>query len=195
VVSIEEICNRGAIFAFRRRHKKNLKIMKRILSSLAILFAFVFSSCEGPAGPPGPTGYSAEAIVYETIPIDFNAPSYGVFFTFPRPALSSDHVVAYRLVAVQNGVDVWKPIPENFYFANGTFDFGYNFDFTRFDVNFFLEGYDLQTLSPVYTQNQIFRIVIIPGQFARKNYRLDDYKSLESALNLNERDVIKLTVR
>ncbi len=153
----------------------------------------LISSCEGPAGPAGPPGYSAEAIVYETAPIDFNTPSYGMFFTFPTAALSSDHVLAYRLVGQDNGADVWKLLPEQFFFTDGTFDFAYNYDFTRYDVNFFIDGQDLGTLSPDVTQNQIFRVVIVPGTMFNKNtvnYR--DYDAVMQALGLDGKPVVRL---
>ncbi len=155
--------------------------------------ATLISSCEGPAGPAGPPGYSAEAVVYETLPIDFNAPSFGVFFNFPTAALSSDHVLAYRLVGQDNGADVWKLLPEQYYFNDGTFDFAYNYDFTRFDVNFYIEGQDLGTLGAGFTQNQIFRVVIIPGYFANKmavDYR--DYEATISALGIQGKPVVML---
>ncbi len=164
--------------------------MKKIYLFL-LAAAATISSCEGPAGPPGPAGFSSEAIVYETAPIDFNAPSFGMFFTFPTAALASDHVLAYRLVGSDNGADVWKLLPEQFFFTDGTFDFAYNYDFTRFDVNFFLDGQELQTLSPDFTQNQIFRVVIVPGTFANRT-DFTDYDATVRALGLESKPVVKL---
>lgn len=166
--------------------------MKRI--SLFMIFVFVtsFISCEGPEGQQGATGYSAEAIVYETLPINFLAPSFGVFYVFPNDALPSDHVLVYRLSGADNGADVWQLIPQYRYFSDGTLDFAYNFDATRFDVNIFLEGNDLQTLNDNFRLGQIFRIVIIPGQFANKgtnsNATLDlaDYNAVVKAYQIDE---------
>ena len=40
----------------------------------------------------------------------------------------------------------------------------YNFDFTQEDVRFFLDGdIDFNTLSDVWTQNQVFRVVVVPA--------------------------------
>ena len=167
--------------------------MKKIYLFVLAAAATIISSCEGPAGPPGPAGYSAEAIVYESAPIDFSAPRYGMFFTFPTAALASDHVLAYRLVGQDNGADVWKLLPEQFFFTDGTFDFAYNYDFTRFDVNFYIEGQDLETLSTNVTQNQIFRVVIVPGtMFNRQAANFSDYDATIRALGLEGKMITKL---
>ena len=168
-------------------------IMKKIYLFVLAAAATFISSCEGPAGPAGPAGFSAESVVYETAPIDFSAPSFGMFFTFPTAALQSDHVLAYRLVGTDGGNDVWKLLPEQFFFDDGTFDFAYNYDFTRFDVNFFIEGQDLGTLPASATQNQIFRVVIVPGYFAnRQSVDYSDYNQTIRSLGLEGKPVVKL---
>ena len=164
--------------------------MKKIILLLVIAIGASFMRCAGPEGPRGETGYSAEATVYETVPINFLAPSFGVFYTFPNSALASDHVLVYRLSGVDNGADVWQLMPQYRYFSDGTFDFAYNFDATRFDVNIFLEGNDLQTLSDDFRLGQIFRVVIIPGQFANKGIQnpidLEDYNAVIKAYKIDE---------
>ncbi|MFT4612280.1 MAG: hypothetical protein ACI9OT_001663, partial [Gammaproteobacteria bacterium] len=48
------------------------------------------------------------------------------------------------------------------YFEDGVLV--YNFDFTQQDVRFFLDGtVDLNSLDSVWTQNQAFRVVVIPA--------------------------------
>jgi len=157
--------------------------MKKIFLFLAVA-VMALQGCDGPEGPAGPTGYSAEAQVYETIPIDFLTPSFGVFYTFPQAILASDHVLVYRLSAIDNGADVWRLLPQSFYFADGTFDFGYNYDFTQFDVNLFIEGNDLSTLGTQFTQDQIFRIVVVPGYFARSSVEVNDYNAVIQSLGV-----------
>ncbi len=162
---------------------------EKILLFIAIASAAIFSSCEGPEGPQGATGYSAEAIVYETPAMNFTAPSFGVFYTFPQAALTSDHALVYRLAAVDQGEDVWQLIPQYRFFTDGTLDFGYNYDATRFDVNIFLEGNNLETLTDNYRIGQIFRVVIIPGQFnkgTKNNIDLSDYKAVIAAYRIDE---------
>lgn len=161
--------------------------MKKILLLTTLVIASIFSSCEGPEGE---TGYSAEATVYETNPINFLAPSFGVFFTFPNAALSSDHVLVYRLSGIDQGEDVWQLMPQYRFFTDGTLDFAYNYDATRYDINIFLEGNDLQTLADDFRLGQIFRVVIIPGQFANKGNKnaldISDYKAVIQAYHIDE---------
>jgi hypothetical protein len=170
--------------------------MKRLHLLLTIVVTTIFLGCEGPEGPQGAPGFTAEAVVYETAPINFLAPSFGVFYNFPTAALRSDHVLVYRLAGVDSGEDVWQLIPQYYYFPDGSFDFAYNYDATRFDVNIFLEGNDLQTLSDNFRLGQIFRIVIIPGQFANKgsensiDYSI--YSAIAKAYNIDESKVIAI---
>jgi hypothetical protein len=171
--------------------------MKKIFLLLAVVGTVVFSSCEGPAGPqgaPGAPGYNVEAQVYEITNVNFTAPSYGIFFTFPQQALTSDHVLVYRLSATDSGNDVWQLVPQYYFNPDGTMDFGYNNDATLNDVNIYLEGQNLGTLTDQYRLNQIFRVVVVPGQFANKSATvsdvdLDDYQAVVQYYNIKESNV------
>jgi hypothetical protein len=175
-------------------------IFKRTSPKLFLLIALiagtVFSSCEGPQGVPGPQGapgYNVEAQVYEITNVNFTAPSYGIFFTFPQQTLASDHALVYRLSAIDGGNDVWQLIPQYFYNPDGTMDFGYNNDATINDVNIYLDGENLGTLVDGYRLNQVFRVVIVPGQFANKSTGLQNqsYESVTAALKITDADFKK----
>lgn len=170
--------------------------MKKIFLFLAITSSLIFVACEGPEGPRGETGYSAEAAVYEIDRVNFTSPSYGIFFTFPSAALSSDHTLVYRLSGVDGGEDVWQLIPQYKYTSSGTLDFGYNYDATRFDVNIYLEGSDLGTITDQYRLDQVFRIVIIPGQFANKGNTnavdLSDYNAVAKAYHIDKNSIRRI---
>ena len=77
------------------------------------------------------------------------------------------------------------------FLANGTFDFGYNFDFTKFDVNIFLQGNDLSTLNTSFRLNQVFRIVVIPGQFGNI-VGTNSIKEVMKSIKISETMVIKI---
>jgi hypothetical protein len=62
---------------------------------------------------------------------------------FDPPIYSSDVVLTYRLSGSNQG-DIWEPLPETYYFNNGTLDFGYRFDYTNRDVDIYMVGNDLQ---------------------------------------------------
>jgi hypothetical protein len=167
--------------------------MKKLFSLLALAGLTFFSSCEGPSGPPGATGYSAESAVYELTDVDFLPNSFAILFTFPgQDILPSDHVLVYRLYDVFNGQDVWRLIPQTVYFANGD-EFDYNYDFTNHDVNIFLDAnFDLNTLGGEWSQNQIFRIVVVPGYFARTAFDATNYKEVEKVLNLKDKPIQRI---
>lgn len=91
--------------------------------------------------------------VFEYTNVDFLPNDYTVFLDYPHAIFASDMVLVYRLSAVSGGQDVWKIQPETFYFPDGTLDFAYNFDFTRFDVKLEMIGNDLQSVPSQFRLN------------------------------------------
>jgi hypothetical protein len=63
---------------------------------------------------------------------------------FDPPIYSSDVVLTYRLSGSNSQENIWEPLPETYYFNNGTLDFGYRFDYTNRDVDIYMVGNDLQ---------------------------------------------------
>jgi hypothetical protein len=63
---------------------------------------------------------------------------------------------------VDNGQDIWRLLPQTEYFDDGVLV--YNYDFTQNDVRFFLDGTtDFSLLDPSYTDEQVFRVVVVPA--------------------------------
>ncbi|MBQ0741346.1 hypothetical protein J9332_44450, partial [Aquimarina celericrescens] len=59
----------------------------------------------------------------------------------------------------------------------------YNYNHTFFDVNIFLDGnIDLNAVSNDFLTNQVFRIAIIPADFAESNEDLNSYESVMQAM-------------
>ena len=156
--------------------------MKNI-SILLIAFLSIFIiSCEGSQGPPGRDGGLIVSQAFE-IELDFNTSnnyefveSYG-FQVFP-----TDVTLVYILWEVSNGQEIWRLLPQNVEFNDGTLT--YNFDFTQIDVRFFLDGtVDFETLDSVWTQNQVFRVVVVPADnVGRQNY--NDINVIMDAYNI-----------
>lgn len=174
------------------------KIMKKLLYLFAIVGITTLTGCEGDRGPAGADGQ--EAFVYEISNIDFDpSGDFGVFFEFPTTFLPSDHVLVYRLANVVNQEDVWKPLPETFYFDDGTLDFMYGFDHTQFDVNIYMEGFDLATVSPDFRSDQIFRVVVVPGRLntgkLSNTVNFADYKSVIKAYGIDETQIIPMEAK
>jgi hypothetical protein len=165
--------------------------MKKIILLFAIVGTFAFQGCTGPEGPQGVTGYSAEAEIFEVTASFSASNNFEKLVTLNPAILNSDMVLVYRLFDVVNGLDVWRSLPQTVYLPQGELD--YNFDFTKNDINIFLDSnFDLTTLSPAWAQNQVFRIVIIPGYLSNKNSKtidLNDYNAVVKAFNINKNQI------
>lgn len=122
---------------------------------------------------------------------------YTALLTFPHATYTSDMVLVYRLVDFGSAGDVWKLLPETYYFDDGTLDFGYDNDFTRYDAQVGLYGFDLPGLSNAYKLDQVFRVVVIPAFYGNKSAStnkvdLSDYNSVKEFYNLENAKVTKI---
>jgi len=162
--------------------------MKRILTLISV-FALLLTACEGDQGPPGFDGFDGldgldgEIIASSAfeIVVDFNAADN---FEFIEPygftVLPSDVTLVYILWDTINGQDVWRLMPQTVTFGDGSLV--YNFDFTQEDVRFFLDGTtDFNALDDVWTQGQVFRVVVIPAD----NIDGIDVSNINAVLNAN----------
>ncbi|MBN8641720.1 MAG: hypothetical protein J0L86_07925 [Flavobacteriales bacterium] len=115
--------------------------------------------------------------------------------TINPPIYASDMILVYHLYDVVNGADVWRLMPQTYYFDGGG-ELDYNFDFTRYDVSLFMDAnFDMTTLSSAWTQNQTFRIVIVPGYFSGKisgKADFTDYNATLKAFNIDPSKVRKI---
>lgn len=145
---------------------------------------------EGPPGPPGPVGQGFEVVA------NFNAnneylPEPFVFANYGAEALASDIVVVYWLFE-EGTVDIWQQLPATVYFDDGQFQ--YAFDHTLDDVQLFLQGnINFSTLGPGYTQDQIFRVAILPVDYVQSNnIDLENMEEVMQAVGKNNFEKMKL---
>ena len=167
--------------------------MKKITLVLAFIGMITLQSCT--VNEDNVNGIDNDTIgeVFEYTNVNFLPNSYTVVLNFPHTIYSSDMVLVYRLSDVFQGEDVWKLLPETYYFNDGTLDFRYDYNFTRFDAEVYMEGYDLGGLSSGVRLNQVLRVVVIPAAFGKNgtiNY--NDYKSVVNAYNIDESKIIKI---
>lgn len=167
--------------------------MKKLVTLSAVVLLLFFGSCSTNEVAQPAAVQNAESLVFEISNTTFQASNgFSRLFIFPRAILQSDHVLVYRLSGTTSQLqDIWSVLPQQFFLTNGTFDFGYNFDFTKFDVNIFLQGNDLATLSASFKTNQVFRIVVIPGQFGNKS-NFNNINDVMQSINVTEEMVIKM---
>ncbi|MEJ6791166.1 MAG: hypothetical protein QNK89_00090 [Lacinutrix sp.] len=154
----------------------------KCLVTLLSVFAFLLTSCEGPQGPPGFDGLNGAIIASSSfeIELDFNnANNYEFFEAYGFDVLQSDVTLVYVLWETLNGQDIWRLMPQTVYFDDG--ELIYNYDFTQTDVRFFLDGTtDFSLLDASYTQNQVFRVVVVPAD----NVGRVDYTNLDAVMDL-----------
>ena len=159
--------------------------MKKIITLLFVA-TFVFTSCEGPEGPPGPPGYDGAVAEFFETTVNFNsANEFSQLIPIPDNIEISDFDVlqVYLLWGQDNnGNDIWRALPQTRQLDQG--DLIYNFDYTIANVNLFLRAdFDLNTLLPGDTQNQVFRIAIIPS-YQAENMDISNMDQVMKAANI-----------
>lgn len=146
------------------------------LVTLLVGFVLVLTSCEGPQGPSGRDGFNGinadeyAALSFErTVDFEYFNDSglQEAFINLPFDILDSDAVLIYRLenIVEIDGVptEAWSALPQNF-FLQGPNIIQYVFNHTYADVELLIDGnFDLSTLGNEFTQNQIFRVIILPA--------------------------------
>jgi hypothetical protein len=159
--------------------------MKKLGLTFGMILSLILVSCEGPSGPPGPPGppgFDGEdginilGQVYD-IQGDFTPGNgYSIFSEFAIDAPSvevfeTDVVLVYILWAQEDDpsgpIDIWRLLPQTRLLDQGILQ--YNYDYTFLDVSIFLEtDFDPAFLLPGDTDDQIFRIAILPADGAGK---------------------------
>ena len=180
----------------------------------AVLSLF-FIACEGPVGPPGYDGLDGfdgrdgldgrdgqERGTVVDITGDFVADDFSLFYEFIQDDIEvfeTDIVLVYLLwdqTEDGNGdpVDIWRLLPQTRLLDQGILQ--YNYDFTFFDVNIFLEAdFDLNTLPSGDTDAQTFRIAIVPAEMLQGS-RLDrsNVRAVMNTMGITEKEVRKTTL-
>jgi len=165
-----------------------MKTMTRILLFLSVTFMVSCQGDRGPIGPPGEDGqdgYNILGTVFE-IQGTFNSSNdYLLYYEFPSSftVYDGDVVMVYILWEQDNGLDVWRALPQTRFLNDGVLQ--YNFDYTLADVQIYIDGtIDPTLLTSADTDNQIFRIAVIPADLAtNKLLDITDYDAVMKALN------------
>jgi len=176
--------------------------MKKIIT-LLFISVFALTSCGddgaiGPQGPPGVNGLDGLGYTFEeTVTFDYFSDEnlYSAIIQISDDIATAhpeaDAVLVYRLeVLTDNGVDfdTWSLIPQNFFIEEGTIQYVYNH--TASDVEVIIDGnFDLSNLDAGFTENQTFRVIVIPSRIFSSGLNLADMEAVMKALDINEADV------
>jgi len=183
--------------------------MNKISITLGALLSIFFIACEGDQGPPGPPGLDGvdgiQGQVVEVDNVNFDwfpdMNNFSALINFGDvtdfEVIDSDAVLVYRYAGTTDlddgsTADIWSQIPQNYFVQEGTLQ--YVFEHTRVDVELFIDGnFDLSTLSTDFTDNQSFRIVFVPSEFAQAGKMdISNINSVMSALGIAEEQVQKI---
>ncbi|CAM2956176.1 hypothetical protein [Flavobacterium frigoris] len=166
--------------------------MKKIITLLAIAGIFTLQSCTTTGSfEVAPITPIATTEVFEVTTSFSSTNNYSRLVTFNPPIYSSDVVLTYRLSGVNSQGDLWELLPETYYFNNGALDFGFRFDYTNRDVNIYMIGNDLQSVSTNFRINQVIRIVVVPASFAN-SINKNSYSDVITALNIKDNQIQKI---
>jgi len=164
--------------------------MKKIIALLAVVGLLTLQGCTTSGSFEIAPVTTSE--VFEVNASFTSSNNYSKTVTFNPTIYSTDTVLVYRLTSTQ-GADVWKLLPETHYFADGTLNFGYDFDYTNYDVKIYLMGSDLQTVADQYRFNQVLRIVIVPASFATSIDK-NNFEAVMATLKMNETQIQKINL-
>lgn len=174
--------------------------MNKIFSIFALIGIVVFQACEGPEGPigpPGPEGEPGINIVSEVFEVEADFTETGNFeaiFDFEPAIVESDVVLAFIEWEKPDGTSIWRALPQTVFFDQGVLI--YNHDFTASDFRLFLDGpMDYSQLGAEWTENQTFRIVIVPGDFVGARIDLTNYEAVTKMLGIEEQDFQKAKLK
>ena len=186
--------------------------MNKINIVLGALFTIFLISCEGDQGPPGPPGLDGfdgiQGQVVEVDNINFDwYPDMNNFSTLINfgdvtdfEVFEADAVLVYRYVGTTDlddgsTAELWSQVPQNYFLPEGTLQ--YVFEHTFVDVEIFIDGnFDLSTLSTDFTDDQSFRIVFVPSEFAQAGKMdVSNLGNVMSALGIGEDQVQKIDLQ
>ncbi len=166
--------------------------MKKI-SILLSFFVVLFISCEGEQGPPGFDGFDgadgADGLIGSIFEAEItfnNGNDFQELVDFPVSidVFDTDIVIAYVLTGIDNDTDIWEPLPQTLFFGSDILLYGY--DYTVSNIRFFLDGtVNFAGLDPLFTDNVIFRVAIIPADLATK-INTSDLNEVMGALNVEK---------
>jgi hypothetical protein len=170
----------------------------------------------GAQGPQGPAGVSDSARVLDVDGATFTAANqYTLVLELEDLEVApSDVVLVYMLAGTSpdGTIPFWSPLPQTYYVQERPLT--YNFAYSNVAVLLFLDArFDLADPAQdytAYTDNQVFRFVIIPGKngggrtsgkpltkadLSKYPVDLNDYNAVIKYFKINDKNVKQLSVK
>lgn len=173
--------------------------MKKLLTiSLSLFGILYFQACVGPEGPPGLDGLDGVNIVSEVfeVELDFTAANnYSEQFKFTPAIINSDVVLAFIEWELDGGNSVWRALPQTVFFNEGGVLI-YNYDFSKVDFRLFLDGsINPANLGPEWKMDQLFRVIVVPGDYASNRIDFTNYDAVTAMLGLKDEDFKRIDLK
>jgi hypothetical protein len=169
----------------------NLKFYFLIFIFSPFLFSCAIDGEPGPVGPQGPKGDPGDQTIAMEYEVTFDLKStndWSYLYAFPSQdeIYPEDVVLVYLLWDVDNGTDVWRLMPVNYFYDEGMLQI--NYDFTQYDVKIFAAA--SFPLNSVKYTNMVARIVVIPSDFSpnqrKGNVDYTNYEEVKSVYKLKD---------
>jgi hypothetical protein len=175
---------------------------------------------QGPVGPQGPPGASADSAQVIDFQGNFEADTSGTYLLgldFADPNINlevqiSDLVLVYNLAGVggtqANPIPFWGPLPRRYDTPQGPLT--YNYIYSTIGVLMFIDTELDISNAPGVTDEQVFRIVVIPGKaiggrttgkpltkadLSKYPVDLNDYNAVVKYFKLNDSNVKKVKLK
>ncbi len=190
--------------------------MKRyslLLATSLLALVFAFQGCKGPEGIPGPQGPEGPQgpAGPEILPVVFDveanfteAGQYRQAYNMPSnlDVYDTDIVLVYWLYDIVSvdgkQANLWRALPQIVPVPDVNGFFQYNFDFTQYDLELFMNGtVDLSTLDDSWTQKQIFRVAVLPAEPAVRKTAVDlnNYEEMVKAYGIDESKIKSVSAK
>jgi hypothetical protein len=175
--------------------------MKKILLLFSTVGLLTLSSCNND------DNFDSDTIaeVFEIPNVTFTAAGdYTILYDLNPSIPEADMILVYRLVQEANAnMDVWELTPITKYNAGGVdgAEIDYRYNFTQVDIEISMDGNVNLAEFPEYTQNQVFRVVVIPGYAS--NFRgsasamegFKDYNATIKKYGIDDSNIKQLTAK
>lgn len=167
--------------------------MKRIFLLLAIVGITAFQSCSSDDDAVVTDNDTIAEVFEINQNTTFNAGNdYRISYPLNPQIYTSDMVLVYRLDGQDGQEDVWVPLPKTYYVNGGLDEVDYSYDFSISKIYIYLGFTNNAFLTPGLANNQVFRVVIIPGYLSNKgtsSVDLSDYNAVIRAYGLNDSNI------
>ena len=166
--------------------------MKKILLLFSVAGLLTLTGCNGDDATY--VNQTVENEVFQVGPVNFayNATldKYASAYDLDPQIESADVVLVYRRTfdPSANNVAVWELIPRTLHLGP-TDEIDYDFNFNQNSILFTVDANYNLLETPAYINDQVFRVVILPGYDNSAKMNFNDYEAVAKRYNIKESNI------